>query len=182
MIQYAVRPKHCRRCGAHQDTFRIQRTANIKAPAESIFPLINDFQHWPAWSPYENRDPDMRRTLGPITSGVGASYAWEGNGQVGAGRMQITESSPSSKVALDLEMIRPVQARNKVAFTLERKGDATEVTWAMTGETPFLGKIFHVFIDVDRMVGSDFAAGLANLKRIAEQSASAARASAAAFP
>ena len=33
------------------DTFRVQRTTTIKAPPEKIFPLINDFQRWGAWSP-----------------------------------------------------------------------------------------------------------------------------------
>src|SRR3954471_17906303 len=89
------------------DQFRVQRTAAIKAPPDKIFPLINDFKAWTAWSPYETKDPAMKRTYSPATSGKGATYAWDGNGSVGAGNMVITDAPAPSKVALDLNMTRP---------------------------------------------------------------------------
>ena len=153
------------------DTFRIQRVASINAPPERIFALINNFHSWGAWSPWEKKDPAMRRTLGAAASGKGAVYAWEGNHGVGKGRMEITESSPPSKVAIQLDFIKPFEAHNTVQFTLEPKGDVTNVTWAMQGSTPYFAKIIHVFIDMDRMVGRDFKAGLASLKAIAERRA-----------
>ena len=151
------------------DTFQIQRAASIKAPPEKVFALINDFNRWGAWSPWEKKDPAMKRTFGATTSGKGATYAWEGNKDVGQGRMEIAESVPPSKVALNLDFVKPFQAHNLVEFTLEPKGDATNVTWAMQGDTPYFAKIIHVFINMDKMVGKDFEAGLANLKAIAEQ-------------
>jgi uncharacterized protein YndB with AHSA1/START domain len=152
------------------DTFRIQRSASIKAPPEKIFATLNDFHSWGAWSPYETKDPAMKRTFSGSTKGKGAVYEWEGDKNVGKGRMEITESSPSSKVAFNLDMIKPFEAHNVVEFTLEPQGDATRVTWAMNGRTPYIAKIMHVFVDVDRMVGKDFEAGLANLKMLAERS------------
>jgi len=151
------------------DTFRVQRAASIKAPPEKVFALINDFNRWGAWSPWEKKDPAMKRTFGATTSGKGATYAWEGNREVGQGRMEIAESVPSSKVALNLDFVKPFQAHNLVEFTLEPKGDTTNVTWAMQGDTPYFAKIIHVFINMDKMVGKDFEAGLTNLKAIAEQ-------------
>ncbi len=151
------------------DTFRVQRAASIKAPPEKIFALINDFNRWGAWSPWEKKDPAMKRTFGATTSGKGAVYAWEGNKDVGQGRMEIAESVPPSKVALNLDFVKPFAAHNLVEFTLEPKGDATNVTWAMQGDTPYFAKIIHVFINMDKMVGKDFETGLANLKANAEQ-------------
>jgi uncharacterized protein YndB with AHSA1/START domain len=151
------------------DTFRVQRAAAIKAPPEKIFPLLNDFQRWEAWSPWEKKDPAMKRTFSAVTSGKGAQYAWEGNGEVGQGRMEIAESVPVSRVALKLDFVKPFEAHNTVEFTLEPKGDATNITWAMQGDTPYFAKIIHVFIDMDKMVGKDFEAGLANLKNVAEK-------------
>ena len=151
------------------DTFRVQRAASIKAPPEKVFALINDFNRWGAWSPWEKKDPAMKRTFGATTSGKGATYAWEGNKEVGQGRMEIAESVPPSKVALNLDFVKPFQAHNLVEFTLEPKGDTTNVTWAMQGDTPYFAKIIHVFINMDKMVGKDFEAGLTNLKAIAEQ-------------
>jgi uncharacterized protein YndB with AHSA1/START domain len=151
------------------DTFRVQRAASIKAPPEKVFALINDFKRWDAWSPWEKKDPAMKRTFGATTSGKGATYAWEGNREVGQGRMEIAESVPPSKVTLKLDFLKPFEAHNIVEFTLEPKGDSTNVTWAMQGDTPYFAKIIHVFIDMDSMVGKDFETGLANLKAAAEK-------------
>lgn len=151
------------------DTFRVQRAASIKAPPEKIFALLNDFQRWDAWSPWEKKDPAMKRTFSVMTSGKGAVYAWEGNRDVGQGRMEIAESSLPSKVAIKLDFVKPFEAHNTVEFTLEPKGDATSITWAMQGDTPYFAKIIHVFIDMDSLVGKDFETGLANLKAIAEK-------------
>jgi uncharacterized protein YndB with AHSA1/START domain len=151
------------------DSFTVKRVASIQATPEKIFSLINDFNRWPAWSPWEKKDPAMKRTLSAATSGKGATYAWEGNREVGQGSMEIAESVPSSKVAIKLDFVKPFQAHNQVEFALEPRGDATDVTWTMQGPTPYLAKVIHVFVDMDRMVGRDFEAGLANLKAAAEQ-------------
>ncbi len=151
------------------DTFRVQRAASIKAPPEKVFALLNDFQRWEAWSPWEKKDPAMKRTFSVVTSGKGAQYAWEGNKDVGQGRMEIADSVPPSKVAIKLDFVKPFEAHNTIEFTLEPKGEATNVTWAMQGDTPYLAKIVHVFLDMDKMVGKDFEAGLANLRAAAEK-------------
>jgi len=134
-------------------TFRVQRAASIKAPPEKVFALINDFNRWGAWSPWEKKDPAMKRSFGATTAGKGATYAWEGNKDIGQGRMEIAESSPPSKIAIKLDFVKPFEAHNIVVFTLEPKGDTTNVTWAMQGDTPYFAKIIHVFINMDRMVG-----------------------------
>lgn len=151
------------------DTFRVQRATSIKAPPEKIFAILNDFQKWGSWSPWEKKDPAMKRTFGATTSGKGAVYAWEGNKDVGQGRMEIAESVPPSRVAIKLDFEKPFEAHNLVEFRLEPKGDATNVTWAMQGDAPYFAKIIHVFINMDKMVGHDFEAGLANLKAVAEK-------------
>ncbi|HUL08272.1 MAG TPA: SRPBCC family protein [Candidatus Acidoferrum sp.] len=150
-------------------SLRVQRTASIKAAPEKIFTLINDFRSWGIWSPYEKKDPAMQRTLSGAASGQGAIYAWSGNGNVGQGRMEILESSPPSRIAIKLDFIKPFEGHNLAEFTFEPDGKVTRVTWAMTGPTPFIGKVMSVFLDMDAMIGRDFEAGLANLKAATEQ-------------
>lgn len=150
------------------DQFRVARSATIKAPPEAILPLLVDFRRW-QWSPYEHKDPSMARSYGGPAIGVGATYAWDGNRNIGKGAMEITEVSPTT-VTIKLDFEKPMAAHNIAEFTLLPNGSATEVTWTMYGPTPFIGKVMHVFFDMDRMVGDDFAAGLANLKAIAETS------------
>ncbi|MGH8809093.1 MAG: SRPBCC family protein [Noviherbaspirillum sp.] len=151
------------------DTFRVQRSAMIKTAPDKIFPHINDLRGFRAWSPWERLDPNMKRTYSGAASGKGAAYAWEGNDEVGKGRMEITESSPPGKVALKLDFEKPFEAHNIVEFTMVPKGDATEVTWAMHGPNPYLAKLMQTFFDMDGMVGKDFESGLANLKAVAEK-------------
>jgi len=150
------------------DTFRIQRATSIKAPPERIFAVLNDFLRWDAWSPWEKKDPAMKRTFSAVTSGKGAVYAWEGNRDVGQGRMEIAESVAPSKVAIKLDFVKPFEAHNIVEFTLEPKGDSTNVIWAMQGPMPYISKLITVFVNMDSMVGKDFETGLANLKAITE--------------
>ena len=150
------------------DTFRVERSADIKAPPDKIFPLIADFHRWGQWSPYETRDPDMKRTYGGAESGKGATYAWVGNSNVGSGRMEILDAPAPQKVVIKLDFLKPFEAHNTAEFTLQPQGDGTRVTWAMQGPTPFIGKIIHVFMNMDRMVGTDFETGLANLRKATE--------------
>lgn len=151
------------------DTFRVARSAVIKAPADRIFALINDYKQWTVWSPYETKDPQMKRTFSAMTAGKGATYAWEGNGNVGAGNMTIVDSAPPSKIAIKLHMIKPIMASNDVTFTLVQQGGGTNVTWAMQGGVPYFAKVIHVFFDMDKMVGGDMEAGLAKLKAATEK-------------
>ena len=151
------------------DVFRVERSAAIKAPPEKVFAQINDFKAWTAWSPWEKKDPAMKRNYGAVTSGKGATYGWEGNSEVGQGSMEITDAVASSKIELKLDFLKPMEAHNTVVFTLTPHGEMTQVSWVMQGPTPFIGKIFHVFMNMDKMVGGDFEAGLANLKAVAEK-------------
>jgi len=150
------------------EEFRIERSTRIKAPPEKVFALIDDMHRWTAWSPWEKKDPAMQRTFSGAEHGTGAKYAWHGNKDVGQGSMLITESTPASRVAIDLDFVTPFEAHNKVEFTLTPDGDTTTVNWAMAGPMPFISKVICLFVSMDRMVGKDFETGLANLKAAAE--------------
>ena len=152
---------------AKPDTFRIQRTASIKAAPEKIFPLISDLKSHLAWSPFE-KDPAMKRTFTDGANGRGAIYEWNGNRKVGAGRIQVMTVSAPFLVTMELLMFRPFKAHNLVEFTVEPKGEATNVSWAMQGRQPFMAKIMSTLIDCDKMVGREFESGLAKLKALAE--------------
>jgi hypothetical protein len=153
------------------DTFQVQRSIAIDAPPERIYPLIADFRAWDAWSPWEKKDPNLKRSFSGSESGVGARYAWDGNRNVGQGSMEIVEASAPSRVGLNLDFLKPFEAHNKVVFALQPEGAATNVTWTMTGPVPFFAKIIHVVMNMDRMVGDDFEAGLRAMKAAAERQA-----------
>jgi Polyketide cyclase / dehydrase and lipid transport len=150
------------------DSFRVQRVVLINAPSDKVFPLINDMKAWTVWSPYEKKDPAMKRTYGAVTAGKGATYAWDGDKNVGQGSMEIVESSPR-KIVLKLDFLKPFEAHNMGEFLLEPKGDSTSVTWAIYGPSPYMSKVIGTFMDFDDMIGRDFEKGLADLKAAAEK-------------
>jgi carbon monoxide dehydrogenase subunit G len=150
------------------DSFRVERSASIKAPPEKIHPLIDDLRAMQAWSAWEKVDPGMKRAHSGSARGVGAVYEWEGNKDIGQGRMEITESSPS-KVTIRMDFIKPFAARNTVEFTLNPEGDSTRVTQAISGPSPYISKLLGIFCSMDKMIGEKFEESLAALKTAAEK-------------
>lgn len=150
------------------DSYRVQRTIAIKAPAEKILPLISDFHNWTSWSPWEKLDPAMKRTFSGAPKDQGAVYAWEGDDKVGAGRMEITGMTPA-KVDIQLDFLKPFESHCQTVFALETKGDITTVSWTMSGPSEFMTKLMGLVVSMDSMIGKDFEAGLANMKAVAEK-------------
>ena len=151
------------------DTFTVQRSASIKAPPDKIFPLVADFHRWADWSPWEHLDPAMKRGHSGPASGPGAVYTWDGNSDVGAGRMEVLAAQAPTQVSIKLDFIRPFEGHNTTDFSFAPQGDSTLVTWVMTGPTPFVSKVMQVFVSMDKLIGKDFEAGLAKLKAVAEK-------------
>jgi uncharacterized protein YndB with AHSA1/START domain len=150
------------------DHFRVERSATVNAPADKVYPLIADFHEWLKWSPWEGRDPALKRTYSGAERGKGAIYAWEGNKNVGSGRMEILEANAPSKILIKLDFFKPFEARNTAEFTMQPQGGATNLVWVMTGPAPFISKLMQVFMNFDSMIGKDFEAGLARIKTVSE--------------
>jgi uncharacterized protein YndB with AHSA1/START domain len=150
------------------DSFEVRRMVDIAAPPERIFPCINNLGSWSDWSSYETKDPDMTRKLSGPASGPGAIYEWDGDGNVGAGRMEIVAAEPDRRVSIRLNFLRPMEAENMAEFTLEPMGETTRVTWVMSGPATLTSKVMDVIFNMDKMIGTDFEVSLANLKDVME--------------
>ena len=146
--------------------FSLSRRTRVQAPPARVHALVDDFREWRTWSPWEGLDPDLHREYTGPDHGVGATYHWSGNRKAGEGEMRITKSTPAS-VVVDLRFLKPFKASNVTTFAFVPTGDATEVTWTMTGTRSALmtlmGRLFF-----DKSIGRDFEKGLAGLKREAE--------------
>jgi uncharacterized protein YndB with AHSA1/START domain len=148
--------------------FRVTRSATIAASPADVFPHVNDLRKWEAWSPWDKIDPDLKRTYEGAPEGTGAIYSWEGNKQVGAGRMTITDSKPAERIDIQLEFFRPFAATNQVEFTFIPQGSQTVVSWTMIGKKVFITKLFSLVMSMDKMLGGMFEQGLAQLKGVVE--------------
>ena len=150
------------------DTFRVERSAHIEAPAEKIFPIIADFHQWEKWSPWEKADPRLKRSYSGNESGIGAIYRWDGNKDVGQGQMEIVESTPPGKLRIKIDFISPFEGHNTVEFTLAPDGSGTRVSHAMFGPSPYISKLMGIFFSMDKMIGEKFEEGLISIKALAE--------------
>lgn len=150
------------------DTFRVERSIVIDAPATAIYPHIDDFRAWADWSPYEKMDANLAKTYSGAARGVGANYAWVGK-KAGSGSMEILEADAPSKVVIALRFTKPFAANNTGEFTLTPQGSGTKVTWAMHGPNTLMSKVMGLFFSMDKMVGPQFDEGLASLKGITEK-------------
>ena len=146
--------------------FRITRKAVIPAPPDAVFEQLNDFQKWNAWSPWAKLDPKAKNSFEGPVSGVGAKFLWSGNNEVGEGSMTITASKPAERIVMDLVFLKPFAASSITEFTLKPEGGGTEVTWSMSGKNNFIAKAASLLMNCDKMVGTKFEEGFANLKRV----------------
>jgi len=151
--------------------FRYERSLAMSAPVDAVFPLVNDFHNWKDWSPWDKLDPSQKTTYDGPASGVGAKYGWNGNDDVGEGRMSITDAKANENVKIKLEFIRPFAAVNDTEFLFKPEGSGTKVSWVMSGTNNFMSKAFGMFVDMDKMLGSDFDKGLTQMKVLAEKEA-----------
>ncbi|MDI1445903.1 SRPBCC family protein [Polyangium sp. 6x1] len=154
-------------------TYRVERHATIAAPVDLVFAQVKDFRTWASWSPWAKLDPKMKTKFDGKQGEVGAVYEWEGNDDVGAGRMTIAAVKPNERVDIKLEFLKPFASKADNGFAVEAAGKETKITWFMSGENDFLGKAFGLFMDMDAMIGKDFENGLGNFKKVAEEAAKA---------
>ena len=150
------------------DSFRVERSADLAAPPEAVFALIDDLRQWPRWSPWEKLDPGMEKTYDGPPSGVGASYSWKGNAEVGAGRLTIVESQSAELVRVKLEFFAPFVGTNEARFDLAPTATGTNVRWSVEGENGFAAKAISLVMDMDQMMGDFFEQGLADLGSAAQ--------------
>jgi hypothetical protein len=149
------------------DTYTVERTRHIDAPPAAVLGHLVDLRRWEAWSPWEDLDPDQRRTYGGPATGVGAWYEWEGNRKAGKGRMEII-AADGSTVRLDLQFLRPFRSHSNTIFDLQPDGDGTLVTWSMVGPNTGMMKLMGLFTSMDAVIGPDFEEGLRRLGERAE--------------
>lgn len=161
---------------AKPDDFRIERSQRIRGSADAVFARIDDLRQFNSWNPFAAADPGVKIVYSGQSRGIGAAYEWDSAGKSGKGRMTVVESQAPRTVVMRLEFMRPMVATNTAVFSVASDGPVTNVSWAMTGCSGFLHKLFGTFFSMDKMVGGEFAKGLASLKSQIEGDAAAAKA------
>jgi hypothetical protein len=150
------------------DSFHVERSATMAAPASAVFEQVNDFHRWEKWNPWQKLDPQAKYTYEGPPAGVGSILRWAGNSEVGEGDMTIQESRPNELIRIKFHMVKPLEDTAITEFNFKPDGDKTAVTWSMSGKRNFLGKAMCLFMNIDKMIGEKYEEGLATIKGIVE--------------
>ena len=148
--------------------FSITRELKIKASAETLFPYINKSKMSNEWMPWKKSDPDAEMVYSGPAEGVGAKTSWDSKGRMGKGQALVVESVPQVSVKTELTYTRPMEMSQIAEISLHPDTEGTTVRWTVTGQNSFIGRVFCIFMNMDKMVGSQFEEGLAKLKQITE--------------
>lgn len=148
--------------------YSIQREVVINAPAEKIFPYLNNQKLAEQWGPWLETDPSAKMTYSGPDEGVGAIASWTGGQQLGTGSATIVDSIPNQKVTIKLAYTEPFQMEQLSDYIAEAAGEQTKVIWKVTGQNNFIGRVMCIFVSMDKMVGGMFEEGLNKLKTVIE--------------
>jgi len=146
--------------------FKVERTAAIAAPPAEVFPHVNNFHNWEAWSPWAKLDPNAKVAFEGPDAGTGASMSWAGNDKVGEGKMTMTESAPNDLAKIKVDFVKPFEGSVDSAFGFKPEGDQTQVTWTMTAHHNFVEKAFCLVMNGKKMMAGEMDKGLANMKSV----------------
>lgn len=150
-------------------TYRVERSTTIVARPDVVFAQFGDLKSWQNWTAWHVRDPGMKLSFSPQTTGVGAWSAWESKTE-GNGKMTLTTVEPLKRVVYTLEFPDfGMVSSGTVALQPADKG--LRVSWVSEGDLGMnpLNRWFGLFLD--GMVGADFEQGLAKLKTVCESAA-----------
>lgn len=151
------------------DTYRVERSIDIKAPAERVYAQIVDLKKWPSWSPWAARDPEMQMTYSDNTIGTGAWAEWNSRTE-GRGRQTIRATVENRSVNIDLDFIAPFKAQAAADFTIEPGMNGVTLRWGMDGRNDgFVPRVFYLLMDFEDMIGGDYEAGLQAIRALAEK-------------
>jgi len=147
----------------------ISREITINAPADKIFPYLNNSKLAEQWGPWREIDPQARMTYSGPDAGVGSRASWDGGKQLGTGSATIVESVPNQRVGIKLEYVKPMNMIQDAEYSIKPSGSQSVVTWKVQGRNTFPGRIMCLFVNMDKMAGGMFEKGLLNLKTLLEK-------------
>ena len=150
-------------------TVHVERAVVIDASPAAVYDVVSSMRRFNEWSPWLERDPNARYEYGGPDSGVGSRMSWSSEqSDVGSGSQEIVAVVPERSVTTRLDFGAEGQADAQIV--IEPQGSASKVTWSFGAnfEDDYLGRYFGVMMD--GLLGPDYEKGLANLKRVVEQS------------
>ncbi len=158
---------------AGKKNYDVSRTVAIDAPAVVVFPYLKSVKKQNAWGPWKRQDPEMKVSYEGEDGTVGFVSSWEGP-KVGKGKQEI-KSVGDDSVETELTFYAPWGEETSTGYAyVANTGKGSEVTWGIRGDNNFIGRIFSVFMNMDKGIGPMFEEGLDSLRAMVQSDISKA--------
>jgi uncharacterized protein YndB with AHSA1/START domain len=149
-------------------------SVQINASPETVWQFTSSLEGLDKWSPWHAKDPEMKQEWTGKSGEPGSKQCWDSqNDQVGAGCQEIKTVEENKHLETILTFTRPRPSEGAATVDLVAKDGGTEVTWGMTGPMPYPTNIMTLMMDMEKMMGPYWTAGLNKLKELAEEAANA---------
>lgn len=150
-------------------TYDVHRSIVIEKPVAEVYDFLKYIDNQDLWSPWKEKDPNMKKTLTGTDGEVGFISAWVGNKAVGEGEQELVALKENEEVTSVLRFFKPWKSTSDAYLRVSEKDSGTEVIWGFSGNNKFPISIMMLFMNMDKSVGGDFENGLKKLKGILEQ-------------
>ncbi|MFI5141715.1 MAG: SRPBCC family protein [Bacteroidia bacterium] len=156
---------------------QVERSIKVNASSELIKTQLADFKFFQEkWSPFSEKDPNMKTTFEGEIGQPGSKYSWEGNKAIGKGSMELIAINGDT-ILQKIVFTEPHPSGGDVYLIAKPNGDATNVTWGMKFEVGFFMRAMMLFMNMDKMIGAEYEKGLAKFKEVMEAAPTAESAS-----
>lgn len=149
-------------------SYNVNRNVVINKPLPDVFQYLKSLKNQDNWSPWAEKDPNMKKTFNGTDGEVGFTSTWVGNKDVGEGEQEITGVVENKKIESQLRFLKPFKSTSDAYLKVKEKDGGTKVTWGFSGKNKFPISIMMLFMNMDKSVGKDFEYGLNKLKGILE--------------
>ena len=150
-------------------SYDVNRSIIINQPVSKVFEYLKYLKNQDEWSPWQKRDPNMKKEFVGTDGEVGATSKWSGNKEVGMGEQELKRIVENEVIESELRFLKPWKSESDAYLRVsETDTGQTNVTWGFSGRNKFPMSIMMIFMNMDKMVGNDFVEGLTNLKELME--------------
>ncbi|MDQ2177265.1 SRPBCC family protein [Marinifilum sp. D714] len=150
-------------------TYQVDRKIVVSKKIDTVFKSLCSLKEQQIWSPWSEKDPEMKITYNGTDGSIGSYTHWTGNKDVGEGEQEIKKIEPNSYIETELRFLKPWKSTSTGFFEIKPVAEGTEVTWGFKGENTFPSTIMMVFMDMDKAIGPDFEKGLSKFKTYIEK-------------
>ena len=152
-------------------SYSVEKEVVINKPKQDVFNYIKLLKNQNNYSKWATMDESMRHYYNGTDGAVGFVYSWESDSDdVGKGSQKIVDIKEGEKIDMQIHFIKPFEGDADAYLATDTvSSTSTKVKWGFVGKMKYPMNVMLLFMNLDKMVGSDLQTGLNNLKGVLEK-------------